>query len=170
MTSHLASCSCGKLTVGAQGDPVRISICHCLACQRRPGSVFGAQARFPADKVSVEGQSKEYMLVGGTRAAWPGFTSARNAGTTVFYLLDATPGLVAVPVGTFADPDFPQPHVSVYEVRNTAGWLFLMISSTTTKQSVDRLIALDNSLSPESLCGSDHSSRAPASRPTVPRR
>lgn len=116
MTSHLASCSCGKLTVRAQGDPVRISICHCLACQRRTGSVFSAQARFPADKVSVEGQSKEYVLVG-DEGGVARFHFCPECGTTVFYLLDATPGVVAVPVGAFADPNFPRPHVSVYEVR-----------------------------------------------------
>jgi hypothetical protein len=31
--------------------------------------------------------------------------------------MDADPDVVAVPVGTFADPTFPQPNVSVYEVR-----------------------------------------------------
>jgi hypothetical protein len=42
MSTRLASCSCGQLTAQVAGEPVRISICHCLACQRRTGSVFGA--------------------------------------------------------------------------------------------------------------------------------
>jgi len=116
MTNRLASCSCGKLAVSTRGEPVRVSICHCLACQKRTGSVFGAQARFPADAVTVEGQSREYVRVGdeGTSAR---FHFCPECGATVFYRLDAIPGVVAVPVGAFADPGFPQPRVSVYEVR-----------------------------------------------------
>jgi len=123
MTNRLASCSCGKLAVSARGEPVRVSICHCLACQKRTGSVFGAQARFPTDAVIVEGQSKEYVRVGddGSSAR---FHFCPECGSTVFYWLDAIPGVVAIPVGAFADPDFPQPRVSVYGVRQHR-WLRL---------------------------------------------
>ena len=116
MTNYFASCSCGKLTASARGEPVRVSICHCLACQRRTGSVFAAQARFPADAVTVEGQSTEYVRVGdeGSSAR---FHFCPGCGATVFYLPDAIPGVVVIPVGAFADPDFPQPRVSVYEAR-----------------------------------------------------
>ncbi|MBA3564747.1 MAG: GFA family protein [Gammaproteobacteria bacterium] len=116
MTNRLASCSCGKLTVSTQGEPIRVSICHCLACQKRTGSVFGAQARFPAETVTVKGKSKEYVRIGdeGSSAR---FHFCPECGSTVFYRLDAIPGVVAVPVGAFADPDFPQPRVSVYGAR-----------------------------------------------------
>jgi len=116
MTNRIASCSCGKLIVRTQGEPVRVSICHCLACQKRSGSVFAAQARFPDGAVTIEGQSKEYVLTGdeGTSAR---FHFCPDCGSTVFYRSDAIPGVVAVPVGAFADPDFPQPRVSVYGVR-----------------------------------------------------
>ncbi|HEX9905358.1 MAG TPA: aldehyde-activating protein, partial [Propylenella sp.] len=35
MSTRRASCSCGQLSVTCEGEPVRISMCHCLACQRR---------------------------------------------------------------------------------------------------------------------------------------
>ena len=57
MTRRVASCSCGQLSATTTGAPVRISICHCLACQRRTGSVFGMQARFPEAAVTVQGRS-----------------------------------------------------------------------------------------------------------------
>ena len=60
MPNRLASCSCGQLTARAVGEPVRVSICHCLACQRRTGSVFGEQARFRRDNVSLSGESTVY--------------------------------------------------------------------------------------------------------------
>jgi hypothetical protein len=111
-----ASCSCGKLTARTRGEPIRISVCHCLACQRRTGSVFGAQARFPSDAVSIAGTSTEFVRVGdeGSSAR---FHFCPACGATVFYRLDAYPGVVAIPVGAFADPGFPAPRVSVYEER-----------------------------------------------------
>lgn len=63
MTTRQASCGCGQLRVTCEGDPVRISICHCLECQKRTGSVFGTQARFPREKVKVEGRSTPYTRV-----------------------------------------------------------------------------------------------------------
>ena len=40
--------------------------------------------------------------------------SARSV-ATVFYATD--PELIAVPIGAFADPTFPPPTISVYELR-----------------------------------------------------
>ena len=61
MLPRTAACWCGQLSVTVDADPVRVSVCHCLACQRRTGSVFGAQARFPAESAQVQGQSKQYV-------------------------------------------------------------------------------------------------------------
>jgi hypothetical protein len=55
MTFRLASCSCGQLRTEVLGELIGVSVCHCYACQRRTGSVFGAQARHvsaPADLFS----------------------------------------------------------------------------------------------------------------------
>jgi len=38
MASREATCSCGRLRLTAEGEPVRVSVCHCLGCQRRSGS------------------------------------------------------------------------------------------------------------------------------------
>lgn len=129
-TERLASCSCGKLVVRTRAEPVRISICHCLACQKRTGSVFGAQARFPDDAVTIEGKSREYVRIGdeGTSCR---FHFCPECGSTVFYRMDAIPGVVAVPVGAFADPDFPQPRVSVYGERKHR-WVHLPVNMDIT--------------------------------------
>ena len=119
MPERLASCSCGKLRVRVRGEPVRISMCHCLACQRRTGSVFGAQARFRADEVSIDGHSTEFVRVG-DEGGTVRFHFCPGCGATVYYLLDGEPGLVAIPVGALADPTFPPPRVSVYEARRHA--------------------------------------------------
>jgi hypothetical protein len=89
-------------------------MCHCLACQRRTGSAFGMQARFPRDRVRIEGSANEYVRIsdeGEPRA----FNFCPECGSTVYYQTD--PELIAVPIGAFADPGFPPPKVSVYESR-----------------------------------------------------
>ena len=43
-------------------------------------------------------------------------------GATVYYVLESAPDVIAVPVGAFADPAFPEPHVSVWE-RRKHGWV-----------------------------------------------
>ena len=111
-----AACSCGQLRLTAQGDPVRISMCHCLACQRRTGSAFGMQARFPRDRVRVDGRSTKYVRVS-DRGDERRFRFCPDCGATVLYTTASQPGLIAVPVGAFADPSFPPPRVSVYESR-----------------------------------------------------
>ena len=45
MTTRHAGCSCGQLQLTIEGESARISMCHCLACQRRTGAVFSNQAR-----------------------------------------------------------------------------------------------------------------------------
>jgi len=64
-----ATCSCGQLSATAIGEPIRVSVCHCLACQRRTGSVFGAQARFPAGAVTTSGEFREYVRIGDSGGA-----------------------------------------------------------------------------------------------------
>lgn len=116
MLTRLASCSCGQLAAQVTGDPVRISICHCLACQRRTGSVFGQQARFRREQVSLSGASTEYVRVGdeGTSIR---FHFCPTCGSTVYYELEGLDEYLAIPVGAFGDPAFPPPRVSVYEDR-----------------------------------------------------
>jgi hypothetical protein len=114
-----ATCSCGQLRVSVEGDPVRISVCHCLACKRRTGSAFGYQARFPAEGFQVEGAYKEFVRLS-DEGEERRLSFCPECGSTVFYTLGAQPGVVAIPVGGFADPDFPPPWVSVYESRRHA--------------------------------------------------
>jgi hypothetical protein len=123
MPNRTASCSCGQLTATVSGEPLRVSICHCLACQRRTGSVFGAQARFRADEVEVRGESKTWVRVGdeGSRAR---FHFCPACGATVCYTVEGMEESIVVPVGAFADPTFPAPTFSVYEERMHA-WVAL---------------------------------------------
>ena len=35
MTTRLSACSCGQLRLAIEGEPVRISMCHCFECAAR---------------------------------------------------------------------------------------------------------------------------------------
>ena len=122
MTDRVASCSCGQLRLSCAGDPVRVSICHCLECQKRTGSVFAAQARFAKECVTIEGRATQWRRSGDSgQSATMQFCPI--CGSTVFWEADGIPGFVTVAVGAFADPGFPPPQVSVYEERQHP-WAF----------------------------------------------
>ena len=116
MTTRQASCCCGQLRLTTAGEPVRISICHCLECQRRTGSVFGTQARFRREQVTIDGRAAEYVRKGDSGNPIT-FRFCPACGSTVYWTLSALPELIAITVGAFADPGFPAPRVSVYERR-----------------------------------------------------
>jgi hypothetical protein len=109
-----ASCSCGQLHLSCEGEPVRVSLCHCHACQRRTGSAFGVQARFPREQVRIEGRSTAFVRVGDSGNPIT-FHFCPHCGTTVYWELKQLPDFVAVAFGAFADNKFPAPKISVYE-------------------------------------------------------
>jgi hypothetical protein len=99
-----------------EGEPVRISICHCLECQKRTGSVFATQARFPREHVTIEGRTSQWTRLGDSGEPAT-FRFCPVCGSTVYWEAPGVPDVVSVAVGMFADPSFPPPHVSVYEER-----------------------------------------------------
>jgi hypothetical protein len=115
-----ASCSCGQLRVTCEGEPVRHSMCHCIACQRRTGAPLSVQMRFPRSQVRASGRSSTWR-----RGAESGNTLeyhfCPDCGSTVWWTIDAQPDLIAVAVGMFADPSIPAPRFSVWE-RTRHGW------------------------------------------------
>jgi hypothetical protein len=81
------------------------------------------QARWPKDQVHVEWRSTEYVRIsdeGEERI----FRFCPDCGATVFWTNAGWPDVVAVPIGAFADPSFPQPTVSVHGMRRHP-WLSL---------------------------------------------
>lgn len=120
--TRTAECGCGAVKLVCEGEPVRVSVCHCRACQRRTGSAFAAQARWPEAQVTLTGETREWVRIGdeGGRCV---FRFCPQCGSTVAYRNEGMPGLIAVPLGAFADPDFtPWPEYSVYETRKH-GWV-----------------------------------------------
>ena len=123
MPSRTASCSCGQLRIEVEGEPGRVGVCHCLACQRRTGSVFAALAGFAAP-YKIIGNATEYTRTGDQGARFT-FRFCPICGTNLFHTEQGyETKFVAVAVGAFADPTFPPPEDSVYDCRRHA-WVQL---------------------------------------------
>jgi len=114
--SRLASCNCGQLRLICTGEPLGVSICHCLECQKRTGSIFATQARYPREGVTIDGSASQWMRLGDSGGSAT-FNFCLTCGSTVYWIADSMREHVTIAVGAFADPSFPVPNVSVYEER-----------------------------------------------------
>jgi hypothetical protein len=116
-----ARCACGALSARAEGDPVRLSICHCLDCKRRSGSAFSWNATYDAARVAIDGAYRSF-----TRSSddgfWGRFHFCPECGVTVAYEIERRPNMISVPAGAFADPALPPPTIEVYDERRCP-WL-----------------------------------------------
>src|ERR1700761_1288786 len=83
MSTRTASCFCGQLRIEVQGEPLGVGVCHCLACQRRTGSVFAALAGFAAPW-AVSGRATEYVRAGDQGAKFR-FRFCPICGTSLFH-------------------------------------------------------------------------------------
>jgi hypothetical protein len=116
MLTRRAACSCGQLHLTCEGEPVRISMCHCLECQRRTGAVFGNQAWFDKQQItSISGRSTRFERPSDTGHST--FQFCPICGSTVYWQAAGFPGSIAIAVGSFADPEFPARKHSVWERR-----------------------------------------------------
>jgi hypothetical protein len=98
---------------------VRVSMCHCFACQQRSGSVYAVQARFRREDITAfEGRSHTFIRKGDESGLPITFHFCPECGSTVYYVNPREPELVAIAVGAFTDPTFPAPDLSAYEERS----------------------------------------------------
>jgi hypothetical protein len=109
-----ARCVCGQLAVSCDGEPTKVSLCHCLACQRRTGSAYGVGAFFRREDVEPRGCTEQY-----SRSSDSGhkvtFHFCPDCGSTVFWQPERKADMIAVALGAFADTAFPPPSQTVYE-------------------------------------------------------
>jgi len=122
VSEHRASCRCGQLSVTAAGDPIRVSACHCLNCQKRSGSAFAVQARWPDERVKIAGNSGAFRKKGDS-GNWATFHFCPDCGSDVYFVNGgptvhpAVAASVAIPLGAFDDPFFATPQFSIWESR-----------------------------------------------------
>ena len=114
MTTREARCACGATSARTRGDPARLSVCHCNACKRRTGSAFSWNATFAADQVERAGPFQTYERRS-EEGLWARHHFCPTCGISVCYEIERRPGMISIPAGAFADPNFPPPQVDVYQ-------------------------------------------------------
>ena len=142
VSTRTATCRCGQLQALCRGEPVRVSVCHCLACQLRSGSAFAAQARWASEDVEVTGEASVWERVAdsGHRVT---YRFCPVCGSTVAYTIEGWPGVTAIPYGAFAGTEMPAPGFSVYEDRRHAWVDILGEVARSTSTSAERKPGLD---------------------------
>ena len=90
MPTRVAACACEQLTASCLGNPAQVSLCYCLACQRRTGSTYGIAAFFPRENVRMAGDATAY-----TRQSESGhpvtFYFRPHCGSTVYWKASRKP-------------------------------------------------------------------------------
>ena len=109
MIQFTGGCLCGDVRLEATGEPIRVGLCHCLDCRKHHGALFWAGAIFPAEAVTVEGETRDYA----------GRRFCPRCGSSVF----ARSGdEVEVHLGALDAPDQLTPTYELWTVRREA-WL-----------------------------------------------
>jgi hypothetical protein len=106
---HEGGCVCGAVRYVAQGDPSRVTVCHCTWCQRRTGSAFGVEVVYPQDAVIVAGATQTYRHISDESGRWLDQHFCGRCGTSIGISLEAVPGIRTIAAGTFDDPSWLEP-------------------------------------------------------------
>jgi hypothetical protein len=102
-------CLCGDVRIEAVGKPYRVGLCHCLDCRKHSGSLFHASAIFPADAVTITGETR----------AFKGRSFCPRCGSSVFARSEDE---LEVSLGALDAPDQFQPTYELWTVRREE-WL-----------------------------------------------
>jgi hypothetical protein len=107
MMKHEGGCVCGHVRYATDGDPERVTICHCAWCQRRTGTAFGVEAVFKQEKVEIAtGSVRAYRHISDGSGRWLDQQFCSNCGTNIGFTLEAVPGIRTIAAGTFDDPSW----------------------------------------------------------------
>ena len=107
-------CSCAAVRVCVEGDPVRVSVCHCKECQRRTGSAFGIGCYFPKERFELTAGAPRTFERRSDSGRWLRFHFCPECATTLFWYAEAVPALVGVAAGVLEDTDCVQPRLHVW--------------------------------------------------------
>lgn len=123
--NRIAACACSQLQLVCEGQPRRVSMCHCIDCQRRTGGVFSIAAFYDRDAVAVSRGAPRTFTRDSASGFPVTFHFCDGCGASVFWEPQRMPHLIGVAVGAFGDPDFPPPEQSVW-TKDKHGWLRLL--------------------------------------------
>ena len=109
MDQFTGGCLCGDVRLVAIGRPYRVGLCHCLDCRKHHGALFFAAAIFPAEMVTVDGETGQFA----------GRHFCRRCGSSLF---DTYGDEIEVHLGALDAPDQLTPTYECWTVRRES-WL-----------------------------------------------
>lgn len=98
-------CFCGAVRYDVEGEPLRVTHCHCLHCRRTSGAAFLTWAEFRVEQYRVTRGAPAQI------ASRPGVsrTFCSSCGTALTYQSAETPASVDVTACSLDSPDDLQP-------------------------------------------------------------
>ena len=102
-------CLCGDVRIAAAGRPYRVGLRHCLDCRKHHGALFFAAAIFPAEAVTIAGETRDFK----------GRHFCPRCGSSVFARFGDE---IEVHLGALDAPDQLTPTYENWTVRRE-GWL-----------------------------------------------
>lgn len=107
-------------------EPLRVTLCHCLWCQRRTGTAFGTEVVYPEDRVELTGETLvRYRHVSDESGRWLDVEFCGRCGCNLGFTLEAVPGVRTLPAGAFDDPAWLSPERQRFRqvfVRSRRDW------------------------------------------------
>jgi hypothetical protein len=124
MTPRKARCHCADIEIECIGEPTKVSMCHCLECQRRTGSAFSVAVFYERENIRlVRGEPRTFERP--SASGFPvKFHFCPACGSNLVWEPARLPGRIGVAVGAFADPKFRAPDQSVW-TKDKHHWLVL---------------------------------------------
>ena len=119
-----AICHCGQFRVIAAGEPERVYLCHCKACQRRTGTAFHFGTAWQRAQIRFEGTYKVYER-GADSGSKIRFRFCPDCGSNLYWESDRNPAGCGVAGSAFDErAGLPPPSSSVFE-EDMHAWLGL---------------------------------------------
>lgn len=106
---HEGGCLCGRLRYFANGDPKRVTVCHCTWCQRRTGSAFAVEALFTQPQIKVSGKSRRFRSTSDVSGRWLELEFCTTCGANIGFTFERLPGHQMIDCGTFDEPSWVSP-------------------------------------------------------------
>lgn len=105
MKRHEGGCLCGGVRYATLGLPIRVTVCHCLFCQKATGSAYMVEPIFDDDKFSVlAGTPKIFDQVSAGSGKVVHIHFCPDCGTKLWLTFERFPRGVGIYAGTFDDP------------------------------------------------------------------
>jgi hypothetical protein len=107
MVGAEGGCLCGAVRYRVQSQPSRVTICHCLFCQRATGSAYLVEPIFnKSEFLLTKGEAKVYQHLSEGSGKWVQVNFCDKCGTKLFLTFERFPEIIGVYGGTFDDPNW----------------------------------------------------------------